>query len=152
MALHGSAVVPVQALGLSAGNQTQGHRFEAQGVAGRDWPMPTLMPPPWPRWRGDRQFCRAAVLRSCGQLAAAAQKSSVAATKRRSTTTRCSNEVTGLVERPNVLVCSFESAFLDVPQECLILTMKANQKYFPLLDAAGKLHQPLSGGEQHQPG
>nr|MBP6308429.1 glycine--tRNA ligase subunit beta [Burkholderiaceae bacterium] len=35
--------------------------------------------------------------------------------------------------------CTFEAQFLDVPQECLILTMKANQKYFPLLDAAGKL-------------
>jgi glycyl-tRNA synthetase beta chain len=49
------------------------------------------------------------------------------------------DEVTGLVERPNVLVCEFESQFLEVPQECLILTMKANQKYFPLLDASGKL-------------
>ena len=49
------------------------------------------------------------------------------------------DEVTGLVERPNVLVCQFEPQFLEVPQECLILTMKANQKYFPLLDAAGKL-------------
>jgi glycyl-tRNA synthetase beta chain len=48
-------------------------------------------------------------------------------------------EVTALVERPNVMVCSFEKQFLDVPQECLILTMKANQKYFPLLDMAGKL-------------
>jgi glycyl-tRNA synthetase beta chain len=54
------------------------------------------------------------------------------------------DEVTALVERPNVLVCEFEKQFLDVPQECLILTMKANQKYFPLLDAAGKLtHQFL---------
>ena len=49
------------------------------------------------------------------------------------------DEVTALVERPNVLVCEFEKEFLDVPQECLILTMKANQKYFPLLDAVGKL-------------
>jgi glycyl-tRNA synthetase beta chain len=47
--------------------------------------------------------------------------------------------VTALVERPNVLVCAFEPEFLAVPQECLILTMKANQKYFPLLDAGGKL-------------
>jgi glycyl-tRNA synthetase beta chain len=38
-----------------------------------------------------------------------------------------------------VLTCQFEKEFLDVPQECLILTMKANQKYFPLLDAAGRL-------------
>ena len=49
------------------------------------------------------------------------------------------DEVTALVERPNVLVCRFEKEFLDVPQECLILTMKANQKYFPLLDAQSKL-------------
>ena len=43
-----------------------------------------------------------------------------------------------------MLICAFEKQFLDVPQECLILTMKANQKYFPLLDAAGKLtHQFL---------
>jgi glycyl-tRNA synthetase beta chain len=49
------------------------------------------------------------------------------------------DEVTALVERPNVLTCQFEKEYLDVPQECLILTMKANQKYFPLLDAAGKL-------------
>jgi glycyl-tRNA synthetase beta chain len=49
------------------------------------------------------------------------------------------DEVTALVERPNVLTCRFEEEFLGVPQECLILTMKANQKYFPLLDAAGKL-------------
>ena len=49
------------------------------------------------------------------------------------------DEVTALVERPNVLVGQFEEAFLEVPQECLILTMKANQKYFPLLDSDGKL-------------
>ncbi len=47
--------------------------------------------------------------------------------------------MTALVERPNVLTCRFESEFLSVPPECLILTMKANQKYFPLLDAAGAL-------------
>jgi glycyl-tRNA synthetase beta chain len=45
------------------------------------------------------------------------------------------DEVTALVEKPNVLTCQFEPEFLAVPQECLILTMKANQKYFPLLDA-----------------
>jgi len=49
------------------------------------------------------------------------------------------DEVTALVERPNVLTCMFEEAFLGVPPECLILTMKANQKYFPLLDASAKL-------------
>ena len=47
--------------------------------------------------------------------------------------------MTALVERPNVLLCRFDDAFLAVPPECLVLTMKANQKYFPLLDAQGRL-------------
>ena len=49
------------------------------------------------------------------------------------------DEVTALVEYPNVLLGEFESKFLEVPQECLILTMKANQKYFPLIDKNKKL-------------
>ncbi|MGZ8260602.1 MAG: glycine--tRNA ligase subunit beta, partial [Caldimonas sp.] len=49
------------------------------------------------------------------------------------------DEVAALVELPNVLTCRFDEEFLAVPPECLILTMKANQKYFPLLDAAGGL-------------
>ena len=49
------------------------------------------------------------------------------------------DEVTALVEYPNVLAGEFESKFLDVPQECLILSMKANQKYFPLIDKNKKL-------------
>ncbi|MSQ80615.1 MAG: glycine--tRNA ligase subunit beta [Candidatus Methylopumilus sp.] len=48
-------------------------------------------------------------------------------------------EVTSLVEHPNILVGKFESKFLEIPQECLILTMKANQKYFPLIDKNKKL-------------
>ena len=47
--------------------------------------------------------------------------------------------MSALVERPNVLACEFEREFLAVPPECLVLTMKANQKYFPLLDAKGAL-------------
>ena len=49
------------------------------------------------------------------------------------------DEVTGLVEWPVPLVCSFEERFLEVPQEALIITMQDNQKYFCLLDADGKL-------------
>ncbi|MEI7432595.1 MAG: glycine--tRNA ligase subunit beta, partial [Betaproteobacteria bacterium] len=49
------------------------------------------------------------------------------------------DEVTALVEWPVVYVGEFESEYLEVPQECLILTMQQNQKYFPLLDAAKKL-------------
>src|SRR5438093_828738 len=49
------------------------------------------------------------------------------------------DEVTALVEWPAVYVAQFEPEFLTVPPECLILTMQANQKYFPLFDSAGKL-------------
>lgn len=141
VALHGSTVVPVKALGLSAGNSTQGHRFEAavSPVVFKD---------------ADSY---AATLRTDGaviasfderkaeiarQLAAAAAQ--VGNGARAIDDEALLDEVTALVERPNVLTCSFEKEFLGVPQECLILTMKANQKYFPLLDAAGKLsHQFL---------
>jgi glycyl-tRNA synthetase beta chain len=56
------------------------------------------------------------------------------------------DEVTALVERPNVLLCRFEEEFLAVPQECLILTMKANQKYFPLLDMSSQAVGADGGG------
>ncbi|MBK7137098.1 MAG: glycine--tRNA ligase subunit beta, partial [Rhodocyclales bacterium] len=53
------------------------------------------------------------------------------------------DEVTALVERPVIYASEFEPEYLEVPQECLILTMQANQKYFPLFDAAGKSAEPL---------
>ncbi|OYZ71089.1 glycine--tRNA ligase subunit beta [Acidovorax sp. 24-64-9] len=136
VALHGTTVVPVKALGLSAGCTTQGHRFEALV-------SPVVVP------HADQY---AEVLQSDGaviasfaarrdeiarQLAAAAAQAGNGA--RPIEDDALLDEVTALVERPNVLICQFEEQFLDVPQECLILTMKANQKYFPLLDAAGKL-------------
>ena len=49
------------------------------------------------------------------------------------------DEVTALVEWPAIYQCHFDQEFLEVPQECLILTMQTNQKYFALTDQAGKL-------------
>jgi glycyl-tRNA synthetase beta chain len=49
------------------------------------------------------------------------------------------DEVTALVEWPMVYACNFEEKFLSVPQECLILTMQTNQKYFALTDAGNRL-------------
>jgi len=136
VALHGSTVVPVKALGLSAGNTTQGHRFEAAVspvvIANADAYADTL--------RRDGAVIASFAERKAEiarQLAAAAAR--VGGGCRPIDDDALLDEVTALVERPNVLVCQFEKEFLDVPQECLILTMKANQKYFPLLDAAGKL-------------
>ena len=136
VALHGSTVVPVKALGLSAGHTTQGHRFEAAVspvvIANADAYADTLARDGAVIASFDAR--RAEIAR---QLAAAAEQ--VGGGCRPIEDDALLDEVTALVERPNVLVCTFEAQFLDVPQECLILTMKANQKYFPLLDAAGKL-------------
>ena len=48
-------------------------------------------------------------------------------------------EVTSLVEYPNVLAAKFEEHFLEVPAEALVYTMKGDQKYFPIYDKDGKL-------------
>jgi glycyl-tRNA synthetase beta chain len=136
VALHGSTVVPVKALGLTAGRTTQGHRFEAARpvveLAHADQYAETLA-------RDGAVIASFAERKAeiARQLAAAAAR--LGGGVRPIEDEALLDEVTALVERPNVLVCAFEEQFLDVPQECLILTMKANQKYFPLLDAAGKL-------------
>ncbi len=136
VALHGSTVVPVTALGLKAGNTTQGHRFEAKvsPVVIRDadvYAQTLLGDGSVIAGFNDRRF---AIVQ---QLAQAAER--LGPGYEVLMDEDLLSEVTGLVEHPNVLVCQFESQFLDVPQECLILTMKANQKYFPLVDAKGKL-------------
>jgi glycyl-tRNA synthetase beta chain len=136
VALHGSAVVPVKALGLQAGNSTHGHRFEAAVdpvvLKAADSYAATLA--------SDGAVIASFAERKAEiarQLAAAAAQ--VGGGCKPIEDDALLDEVTALVERPNVLICEFEKQFLDVPQECLILTMKANQKYFPLLDASAKL-------------
>ena len=136
LALHGAEVVPVTALGLSAGRVTHGHRFEAARdpieIAHADQYADTL--------RGQ-----GAVIASFGERRALIQSQIKTAATGAGPALHAIedeallDEVTALVERPKVLVCQFDPAFLEVPQECLILTMKANQKYFPLLDGAGRL-------------
>ena len=134
VALHGADVVPVATLGLVAGRTTTGHRFEAAN------PTVTLREADS---YADQLVGEGAVIPGFDarraeivrQLAEAAAKEGLKPIDDEALL----DEVCALVERPNVLTCQFEPEFLEVPQECLILTMKANQKYFPLLDAAGKL-------------
>ncbi|NNM80217.1 MAG: glycine--tRNA ligase subunit beta [Gallionella sp.] len=134
VALHGQDIVPITALGLTAGRSTQGHRFEAS-VA-----QVVLQDADGYAAQLEREGAviasytqrRAEIVR---QLDAAAAKEGLKPIQDEALL----DEVTALVERPNVLLGQFDPTFLDVPQECLILTMKANQKYFPLLDAQGKL-------------
>jgi glycyl-tRNA synthetase beta chain len=136
IALHGDGIVPVTALGLTAGRTTQGHRFESK--------QPIISIKNAESYF-QQMFDEGAVIATYdmrrlaikNHLHAAAGLAGVGLHPIEDDALL--DEVTSLVERPNVLTCEFEKEFLDVPQECLILTMKANQKYFPLLDEKGKL-------------
>ncbi len=131
VALHGADVVPVSVLGLTSGRQTHGHRFEA-----------SVDPIVLPHADDYAQLLReqGAVIASFAERRAEIVRQLQAAAEREGLTPiddpDLLDEVTALVERPNVLLGRFDEAFLEVPPECLILTMKANQKYFPLLDVS----------------
>jgi glycyl-tRNA synthetase beta chain len=145
VALHGADVVPVTALGLAAGRSTQGHRFEAavNPVQLTDADSYAVQLAGQGAVIASFAQRRAEIARQLAAVAASAGAGLVPIAD-----DALLDEVTALVERPNVLLCRFEPEFLAVPPECLILTMKANQKYFPLLDVSsgkeGKLtHQFL---------
>jgi glycyl-tRNA synthetase beta chain len=131
IALHGADIVPVSALGLSADRTTLGHRFLSQGelsitdaesyattLQGKGKTIPSVS--------ARKEKIREELLAKAGDDKVLMPESLV-------------DEVTALVEWPVVYECKFEDTFLSVPQECLILTMQTNQKYFALTDAAGKL-------------
>lgn len=131
--MHGHRVLPGEVLGLSSGNRTRGHRFLSDGeitIPHADVYVETL------REQGK-------VIASFDERrdAIKAQLDAQAQTllSQLNPAEGLLDEVTALVEWPVVYVGQFEEDFLTVPQECLILTMQLNQKYFPLLDARGKL-------------
>jgi glycyl-tRNA synthetase beta chain len=132
--LYGNEVIDVLALGLKSGRETQGHRFEAKN------PVVSISDADS---YAEQMKTEGTVIASFTerrteierQLNEAAAKQGLKPIEDEALL----DEVTALVERPNVLLCKFDEQFLEVPQECLILTMKVNQKYFPLLDENGKL-------------
>ena len=136
VALHGSEEVQVSALGLKSGRVTRGHRFEAKVDKIIVLTADTYAEQLSREGAVIASFAerRAEIVRQLGAAAARAGKDLQPIDDE-----ALLDEVTALVERPNVLIGQFEAAFLEVPQECLILTMKANQKYFPLLAPSGKL-------------
>jgi len=134
VALHGDSVLPLTLLGLTAANVTEGHRFltaagqRAVTIANADAYAATL--------KADgkvlasveerKEQIRADLLAKAGADLVLMPESLL-------------DEVSALVEWPVVYECNFEEEFLAVPQECLILTMQTNQKYFALTDTNGKL-------------
>ncbi|WP_426189244.1 glycine--tRNA ligase subunit beta [Massilia sp. DWR3-1-1] len=132
IALHGEDIVPLTALGLSAGRVTLGHRFLSSGL-----PISISHPVNYAGMLENegkviastaarKDVIRAALLEKAGADLVLMPEALL-------------DEVAALVEWPVVYECRFEEAFLAVPQECLILTMQTNQKYFALTDGAGKL-------------
>ena len=136
VALHGGSLLNVSALGLKADRITHGHRFqgakdikldradEYEARLERDGHV-----------MADFDVRKADIARQLGEKATALNASLGMETDY----VPLLDEVTALVEYPTVYVGMFEQEFLSVPQECLILTMRQNQKYFPLFDKAGKL-------------
>jgi glycyl-tRNA synthetase beta chain len=130
--MHGASVLHGEVLGLTSANATRGHRFLGKGqvtiahaseyekiLEGDGWVIPSFAK--------RREKIRAALDQACGEAAWLPDEALL-------------DEVTALVEYPAVYAGQFSPDFLEVPQECLILSMKQHQKYFPLLDKhSGKL-------------
>jgi glycyl-tRNA synthetase beta chain len=134
VALHGADVVPVAVLGLNSGRETHGHRFEAAVD-----PVVFANADEYAAKLATDGAVIASFVERRAEIARQLTAAAAQAGGKPIDDDALLDEVTALVERPNVLIGQFEEEFLAVPQECLILTMKANQKYFPLLDATGKL-------------
>ncbi len=131
VALHGEALLPLRALGLQADRITHGHRFHSQA------PIVLAQAADYAHALEAQGHVIACFQTRRAQIVAALQK---AATPHQPVMPDALvDEVTSLVEWPVILQGQFEEAFLEVPQECLILTMQQNQKYFALTDASGRL-------------
>ncbi len=134
--LHGSELIPATVLGIKSGRSTRGHRFQSQG--------PIVIDDAASYEATLRE--RARVIASFETRRALIKEELLAAAARVGATlgehapvAALLDEVAALVEWPAVYTGDFDREFLAVPQECLILTMRTNQKYFPLFDADGKL-------------
>jgi glycyl-tRNA synthetase beta chain len=134
VALHGAEVLPVSAFGLPAGRRTHGHRFEGQME-----PVVLQDADHYAQQLERQGSVMAGFAQRRGEIVRQLQHAAAEQGLTPIDDEALLDEVTALVEWPNVLLCRFEPEFLAVPPECLILTMKANQKYFPLLDSAGRL-------------
>jgi len=135
--LHGKKVVPGTVLGLQSGNKTRGHRFLSTGTLtihnAQDYDK--LL---------KQQGKVIASFETRRELIAkalddAAHKAGKGVRWDLGKSAELMDEVTSIVEYPVVLAGSFDKAFLDVPKECLIISMQQHQKYFPLADARGEL-------------
>ncbi|MBP6020630.1 MAG: glycine--tRNA ligase subunit beta [Burkholderiaceae bacterium] len=139
IALWGEQVVPVQALGLQSGSSTQGHRFMSTGAiqihSANSYEQQLREAQVIASFTARRELIAQQLQQQAQALGATIGDDAEV--------TALLDEVTALVEHPTVYLGEFEEAFLQVPPECLILTMRLNQKYFPLF-------QPETGALTHR--
>lgn len=130
--LYGSDVIDMELFGIQAGNQTRGHRFHTKA------PITITSPEKYaeimvneahvmPDFEARKTLISKQILEVTEGVGKAIVSEGLL------------NEVTALVEWPVALVGSFEEHFLNVPQEALIIAMEEHQRYFPIVDEAGKL-------------
>lgn len=131
--LHGAKLIPGTVLGLAAGRRTRGHRFMSKNwITLRDAESYESQLLEEGRVVADVDARRAQIERLL-QAEAGAQRATLGEYQ------GLLGEVTALVEHPSVYTGAFDKSFLEIPQECLALTLRQNQKYFPLFDATGAM-------------
>lgn len=133
IAMHGHAVVPVHALGLQAGTKTYGHRFLAPGI------LTVLSADNYAEQLLEEGYVVASFGERRVQIESLLRAEAARHDAQPVMPDELLDEVTALVEWPVVYDSTFESEYLAVPPECLLLTMQQNQKYFALTDSAGQL-------------
>jgi glycyl-tRNA synthetase beta chain len=131
--MHGKRVIKGSVLGVASSNRTRGHRFMG---------TPSIRIALADQY--ESQLAKKGMVIADFDRRRSEIKHQLKAQARKHQSSLGSyhgvlDEVTALVEHPTVYVGAFDRAFLEVPQECLVLTMRQNQKYFPLFDATGKL-------------
>ncbi|HEY4581736.1 MAG TPA: glycine--tRNA ligase subunit beta, partial [Lysobacter sp.] len=136
--LHGGDIVDVELLGVKADRMSRGHRFMSDK----------------PVWFTDPtdyvESLRAAKVlvdpdERRGRIRAEVERAAQSVEGSARIEPGILEEVNGLVEWPKAVACSFEREFLRVPQEALIATMEANQKFFPVLDGSDRLSEHFVG-------
>lgn len=136
--LHGKDVVDAELLGLKSDRMSRGHRFMADKQVWLSEPADYTESLKAANVLVDADARRERIVAEVN--AAAAQAGGVARI-----TDDNLEQVVNLVEWPAAVLCSFEREFLAVPQEALVETMEVNQKFFPVLDTAGKLTEKFIG-------
>ncbi|MDV3470171.1 glycine--tRNA ligase subunit beta [Stenotrophomonas sp. C3(2023)] len=136
--LHGTEVVPAEVFGLQAGRESRGHRFHHDATVSLAQPQAYI-----DSLRGARVLVDPAERRE--RIVAEVQAAAARGGGLARITDDNLEQVVNLVEWPAAVLCSFEADFLAVPQEALIETMEINQKFFPVLDAGGRLTEQFIG-------